>query len=211
MAKTVLPAHQARSRESLARLLKAAAEILNKDGLEGATIPRIAAHAGLSPGTVYRRFPDKDALLREICIQYFLDKHEFLSHLAEQIPAESSLTDIIQGMAQGMMRSFMQDAGLMRASLYYSREQADAKVRQKIERAGRRTFELTVGILLSRRNQIGHPDPESAAQLTITMMVATIREMVLFACPKMTGIDSTRVASELALAACRYLEVKPKS
>ena len=69
MPKTVLPAHQARSRESLARLLKAAAEVLNKDGLDGSTIPRIAARAGLSPGTVYRRFPDKDALLREVCLR----------------------------------------------------------------------------------------------------------------------------------------------
>jgi AcrR family transcriptional regulator len=200
---------QARSQQSLRRLIDAAREILNEDGLEAATIPRIAERAGLSVGSVYRRFPDKDALLREICVQYFLDKHEFLSRLAEQIPPDASLADIIQGMAQGMMRSFMQDAGLMRASLYYSREQADPKVRQKIERAGRRTFDLTVGILLSRRDQIDHPDPETAAQLSITMMVSTIREMVLFHCPKMTATDSTRIASELAFAVSRYLEIKP--
>jgi AcrR family transcriptional regulator len=202
---------QARSQQSMRRLIDAARQILNEDGLEAATIPRIAERAGLSVGSIYRRFPDKDALLREICIQYFLDKHEFLSHLAEQIPADAALADIIQGMAQGMMRSFMQDAGLMRATFFYSREQAEPKMRQKIERAGRRTFELTVGILLSRRNQIGHSDPEMAAQLSITMMLSTIREMVLFHCPKMSAADSGRVASELALAVSRYLEVKTKT
>jgi AcrR family transcriptional regulator len=201
---------QARSQQSMRRLIDAAREILNEDGLEAATIPRIAERAGLSVGSVYRRFPDKDALLREICIQYFLDKHEFLSHMAEQIPPEAPLADIIQGMAQGMMRSFMQDAGLMRATFFYSREQAEPKMRQKIERTARRTFDLTVGILLSRRNQIGHPDPETAAQLTITMLLATIRELVLFHCPKLTITDSSKIASELALAVTRYLEVRAK-
>jgi hypothetical protein len=52
--KKPIAAQQARSRESLGRLLKAAAEILQEEGLEGATIPRIVARAGLSPGAVYR-------------------------------------------------------------------------------------------------------------------------------------------------------------
>ena len=202
---------QARSQQSMRRLIDAAREILNEEGLEAATIPRIAERAGLSVGSVYRRFSDKDALLREICLQYFLDKHEFLSHMAEEIPPGAALADIVNGMAQGMMKSFLQDAGLMRATFFYSREQAEPKMRQKIEKAGRRTFELVVGILLARRDQIGHSDPVTAAQLSITMMLATIREMVLFHCPKMTNIESSRVASELALAVCRYLDVTTKA
>src|SRR5215813_8499872 len=66
MAKKPFMAKQTRSRESLQRLLKAAAEVLTEGGLEGATIPCIAARAGLSPGAVYRRFPDKDALLQTV-------------------------------------------------------------------------------------------------------------------------------------------------
>jgi len=201
---------QARSQQSMRRLIDAAREILNEDGLEAATIPRIAERAGLSVGSVYRRFPDKDALLREICIQYFLEKHEFLSHMADQIPPEAPLSDIIHGMAQGMMRSFMQDAGLMRATFFYSREQAEPKMRQKMERAGKRTFDLTVSILLSRREQISHPDPEMAVQLSITIILATIRELVLFHFPKMTIADSTKIADELALTVIRYLGVKEK-
>jgi len=60
MANKTLAPQQARSRESLRKLLKAAAEVLGQHGLEGATIPRIAQHAGLTPGAIYRRFPDKD-------------------------------------------------------------------------------------------------------------------------------------------------------
>ncbi|HEX4681826.1 MAG TPA: helix-turn-helix domain-containing protein, partial [Gemmatimonadaceae bacterium] len=62
-AKKTLQPQQERSRESERKLLKAAAEVLGQHGVEGATIPRIARHAGLTPGAVYRRFRDKDELL----------------------------------------------------------------------------------------------------------------------------------------------------
>src|SRR5436190_18964587 len=68
MASKSLAPQQARSRESLRKLLKAAAEVLGHHGVEGATIPRIAAHAGLTPGAIYRRFRDKDALLEAVIL-----------------------------------------------------------------------------------------------------------------------------------------------
>ena len=58
-----LAPQQARSRESLRKLQKATAEVLGQHGVEGTTIPRIAHHAGMTPGAIYRRFHDKDALL----------------------------------------------------------------------------------------------------------------------------------------------------
>src|SRR5262245_8495236 len=68
MAKKPFKVKQSRSRESLQRLVNAATDVLTERGLEGATIPRIAARAGLSAGAVYRRFPDKDALLQTVVL-----------------------------------------------------------------------------------------------------------------------------------------------
>src|SRR2546423_13010752 len=68
MANKTLAPQQARSRESMRKLLKAAAEVLGQHGFEGTTIPRIAQHAGLTPGAGYRRFPDKDALLEAVAM-----------------------------------------------------------------------------------------------------------------------------------------------
>src|SRR5215467_6980504 len=64
VSKMILPAHQERSRQTLTRLLEATIEALNQDGLDKATIPRIAERADVTVGTVYQRFPDKDSLLR---------------------------------------------------------------------------------------------------------------------------------------------------
>ena len=72
--KTLEP-QQERSRESERKLLKAAAEVLGQHGVNGATIPRIADHAGLTPGAVYRRFRDKDQLL-ETAILRILERQD---------------------------------------------------------------------------------------------------------------------------------------
>jgi AcrR family transcriptional regulator len=57
-----LRADAARNRE---RILEAAAEVFATRGLE-ATLDDIAAHAGLGVGTVYRRFPNRDALVEAL-------------------------------------------------------------------------------------------------------------------------------------------------
>ena len=75
MAKKTLAPQQERSRESLRKLQKATAEVLGQHGVEGTTIPRIAQHAGLTPGAIYRRFHDKDALL-EATILGMLQRQE---------------------------------------------------------------------------------------------------------------------------------------
>src|SRR3954468_14366097 len=60
------PPKQQRSLETLNRLLDAAERVLEEEGLDAATVPVIAKRAGVSVGVVYRRFPNKDALIRGV-------------------------------------------------------------------------------------------------------------------------------------------------
>src|SRR6202158_461075 len=103
MAKKTLEPQQARSRESTRKLLKAAAEVLGQHGVEGTTIPRIALHAGLTPGAVYRRFPDKDALLETGIIGILERQDESLRialtpAMARQIPLPVFAEQVIASM-----------------------------------------------------------------------------------------------------------------
>src|SRR5215475_4385601 len=110
-----LAPRQARSRESERKLLKAATEVLGQHGVDGATIPRIAQHAGLTPGAVYRRFPDKNALL-ETVVQTILENQD--SHLrvalspvmTQQIP----LPVLTEQFISSMLLSRRVHAGLLR-------------------------------------------------------------------------------------------------
>ncbi|WIX77194.1 TetR/AcrR family transcriptional regulator [Amycolatopsis carbonis] len=57
------PPQQARSRESLQKVLAAAERVLADGGIEEFTVGAVADQAGLSVGAIYRRFSGKDQLL----------------------------------------------------------------------------------------------------------------------------------------------------
>lgn len=61
MATEIRPLRKDAERNRL-RILQAAREVFAEQGL-GATLDDVARHAGVGVGTVYRRFPDKDALI----------------------------------------------------------------------------------------------------------------------------------------------------
>ena len=59
---SVRPAQQRRSRESWARVLDAGVAVLTEQGSDGFTIAAVCERAGVTPPTIYRRTPNKDAL-----------------------------------------------------------------------------------------------------------------------------------------------------
>src|SRR2546430_13648548 len=71
---------QARSRLTVHRLVSATEALLAQGGLEAATVPAIASLAGVSVGVVYRRFPDKDNLLRAVYDRFFERAREMHFH-----------------------------------------------------------------------------------------------------------------------------------
>jgi len=214
MPKTVLPAHQARSRESLARLLKAAAEVLNKDGLEGATIPRIAARAGLSPGTVYRRFPDKDALLREVCLRLLAENYQnSKALLTTERWRNMSLAELSRSVIAMTLKGHLLHRGLLRALLFFTLQHPDAAFVRKSEELEWRTFHDVGELLAARRSEIHHPDPEAAVRFALLMVgIAAQGILVLPRTPKdfsrfVPDVES-QLERELPRMFLRYLGVE---
>jgi AcrR family transcriptional regulator len=212
--KTVLPAHQARSRESLIRLLKATIEVLDKDGIEGATIPRIAARAGLSPGTVYRRFPDKDALMREVCVRVFEGNYKQTKELfSEEKWKGKSLAEISRSMIDLTLKGHRAHRGLVRALLFFILQHPDAAFIRKCDELEYKTFEDIAALLLTRRHEIRHPDPEAAVKSAILMLAMTVQgAIVLPPDPKdlsrlLPNIDA-HLERELPRMFLRFLGVK---
>jgi AcrR family transcriptional regulator len=60
---------QARSREMKERLLTAAAQVLAERGYAGMSTNRVADRAGVSVGSLYRYFADRDDLMEELRLQ----------------------------------------------------------------------------------------------------------------------------------------------
>ena len=61
---------QARSRATVEAILVAAAQVLRRRGYAGATTDRIAERAGVSVGSLYQYFPNKDSILVALAEQH---------------------------------------------------------------------------------------------------------------------------------------------
>jgi AcrR family transcriptional regulator len=212
--KTVLPAHQARSRESLTRLLKATIEVLDKDGIEGATIPRIAARAGLSPGTVYRRFPDKDALMREVCLRVFEGNYQQTKELFSPEKWQGkSLAEISRALIEITLKGHRTHRGLVRALIFFILQHPDAAFVRKCDELECKTFEALAALLLTRRQEIRHPHPDAAVKSAILMLAMTVQgALVLPPDPKdmsrlLPNIDA-QLECEMPRMFLRYLGVR---
>jgi len=214
MPKTMLPAHQARSRETLVRLLKATAEVLNKDGLEGTTIPRIAARAGLSPGAVYRRFHDKDALLREVCIRLFEENYRGTKALLETKRWKTmSLEEMARSVIAISLKGHRTHRGLLRAIMFFTLQHPDAAFVLRSEELEWKAFQDVADLLLTRRAEMHHPHPETAVRFAMLMVGLVVQgALVLPPHPSdlsrfLPGIDS-HLERELPRMFLRYLGAK---
>ena len=73
---------QDRSRSTVDSVIEATAQILSREGRERLTTNRVAEVAGVSIGTVYQYFGDKEALLAELGRRY---EERFLERLVESL------------------------------------------------------------------------------------------------------------------------------
>jgi len=216
MAKKTLAPQQERSRESLRKLQKATAEVLGQHGVEGTTIPRIAHHAGLTPGAIYRRFHDKDALL-EATILGMLQRQEermkvgLTPAAAAQIPLPVFADQIISG----MVVSYRVNAALLRAMRTFVRGRANTAFWKTACKFEVRAIEHVIELFLTHRKEIRHPDPRIAITMGFMMVVSTLYEIVVM--PTDLGPldnflpkDDQALKRELVRAFLNYLGVEQK-
>lgn len=180
MAKNSLAPQQARSRESLRKLLKAAAEVLGQHGVEGTTIPRIARHAGLTPGAIYRRFPDKDALLETVILGILERQDERLRvaltpEMARQIPLAVFAEQVITN----MLISYRASAGLLRAVRQFVQGRDQTAFYTKVAKQEMRTFHYMMELFMVHRKEIRHRDPQVAVAFALVMLGSTLIELIL--------------------------------
>jgi AcrR family transcriptional regulator len=81
---------QARATETVSAIREAAAQVLEAGGLASFTTNAVAERAGVSIGTLYQYFADKDAILRSIA------EHELKATFANVARAMSSEQDVAE-------------------------------------------------------------------------------------------------------------------
>lgn len=96
------------------RIVAAGTRVLEDSGYQEASTNRIAGHAGVSPGSLYQYFPDKDAIVTEITLRLIDD---FASTIAPALRAAATeqppiATRLVLG---AVLDALQQRATLLRA------------------------------------------------------------------------------------------------
>jgi len=213
---TSLEPQQERSRESLRKLLKAATEVLGQHGVERTTIPRIAEHAGLTPGAVYRRFRDKEALL-EAAILGILERQEerLKAGLTAEKAAKIPLDVFVEQIIGGMVVSYRANAAMLRALRHFAQGRDGTDFVKKATKLEIRSFERVVDLILAGDRDIAHPNPRKAVSFGLMMVVSTLHELVVMPTSvkdwkNLMPKDDGALKRELTRAFLGYLRVETK-
>jgi len=206
---------QERSRLTLHRLLSAAEALLEHGGLDAATVPAIAEAAGVSVGVIYRRFPNKDALLRAVYERFFVTTAEQNVQRLQSVNAAGamkvSLPVLVRGIVKGMVEGYRRRRGLLRALTLYARTHPDASFRRSAQKVNRTTMAALVALLESYRDQIRHPDPAAAIEFAIFALASTLHNILIEKEPAMALRVPENLEEELTRMLFGYLGISESS
>lgn len=101
---------QARARFTVAAILEAAALVIDDVGWGRASTNRIAERAGVSIGSLYQYFPNKEAILASLHDAHHRDIHDVVAKNLKRIAdPQVALDDGIRGLFQGLIRLHRDD------------------------------------------------------------------------------------------------------
>jgi AcrR family transcriptional regulator len=174
------PPKQERSLQTLNRLLDAAEKVLEEDGLDAATVPVIAKRAGVSVGVVYRRFPNKDALIRAVYERFLWRINEQNSMMLSTLNrVQCALPDLLRGMIRGSVEGHRRKRSLLRALHHFARTHSDPTMKREAGKMNRASTAALTALMLTHQDKIKHPDPEAAIQFAVLMLAAVIRAVII--------------------------------
>ncbi len=170
---------QARSEETLFRLLDAAEALIQEKGLADASVPEIVRRAGSSVGGFYARFRDKDELLRAL-------EERFFREMADRVEAltrperwrEAPIERIVPACVAELVGTFRERRALIGA--FVSRAARDPEFMEDGLRFRRSVSERMVALLRAYRDEIRHPEPELAIDLGVQLAFGLVHQMVIF-------------------------------
>jgi AcrR family transcriptional regulator len=205
------PAPRRRGQATLERLLDAAEAILARSGLEGATVPAIARRARMSVGNVYKRFADKDALMRAVYQRFFAHSLEQNREvLASDRWADVPTREMLQAVVHGIVAGYREHRALIRALLLYAETHPDPGFRREAETLRRETLARLEHLLAARRSELTHPEPERAIRLAVGVIALALQSVVMSdrSGPAEMITLSPATAAELSAMVAGYLGLK---
>jgi AcrR family transcriptional regulator len=203
------PPQQARSIRTEERLLTATIGVIEAKGLAGATIPEIAAAAGVATGSIYRRFTDKEALIRAAFLRLLERSQEAnRAALTPERFAGMSLEEALHVVTRGLVRQYRAHTSVLKALQQFLDNRSDAVFQERAVTLTAGNLQRLVEALLAHRGRIASPDPERAITFALLSAITVIEIHTLRAPAlwrRMLDLDDAELAVEAARTMAAYL------
>lgn len=189
---------QARSRATVDFILEAAARVLGEHGYAGTNTNLVAAVAGVSVGSIYQYFPNKDALIAALHAQHVDEMHELVRATMRSEP---------NGKLDGMVAALVRDlfaAHRARAALHAVLEgefRFHDTTRQDTA-ADRKITRLLRDWLRRHRDEIATPNLDLAAHFVFETILSRVHGAIV-APP--AGVRPAAIEAEIVALVVGYL------
>ena len=182
---------QARSKATVEAILVAAAQVFRRQGYAGATTDRIAERAGVSVGSLYQYFPNKDAILVALTERHVDDGFALVRELlAETFSDVPALEPLLRRFVVAMITLHEREPELHR--VLFEEAPLPASLRRQLRK---RENELAteVAALLEVHPEVRMRDPRLTAYVLVQSVDALIHNFILHP-PE--GIDAESLTGE---------------
>ncbi|WP_420031553.1 TetR/AcrR family transcriptional regulator [Streptomyces sp. cg28] len=158
------------------RILEAGAQVVAEHGYEGASTSRIAAAAGISPGSLYQYFPHKDAIVLAVLERY---SDQLVAGITAQMTGqfEQPAPVIVRATLATLLDGLDVEPPFLRAAVVHGPQLDDGRALRIFED---RIGELVLAYLTTRRDELrpGLSLPAAAWMLVRTVEHLTVRYLL---------------------------------
>lgn len=191
---------QGRSKETVEAIFGAVTHILNREGAENLTTNKIAEVAGVSVGSLYQYFRNKESIYEGILMRLLNDNLNRLEKtLLETNPTQVTIRSIVSLVINNQFESFEKMNKVATLLLQYAPKVIPVSHFQKVDE---RIIHFLIGQIERHKVEI-RPENKEAAFFVCSQAV---RSVVLMSFLGKTAEERTIVKNELIEMLASYLE-----
>jgi len=190
---------QARAQATVGAILEATVQILDREGLEAATMSHIAEVAGVSVGSIYQYFSHRDAILNALQDREFARSLQLMQELLADGNLTQSARETVTAVVRGLAELYRSCPGLHRVLAIEGLRVAKA---DRVHAFDLRIIEIVRHFLVATSAPMRPKSVDAAAFVVVQSVRATMLACLL---ERPSGLDEETLIQEVVDLVLRYL------
>ena len=193
---------QKRSADTLERVIQSAERLLREVHAEDLTIAQVVADSGVSVGSIYARFADKDGVFAELVLRFMRTTLATFQSLDIERWQELTLREALTELVQQTTAIYARHRGVIRAISLRARLTRTPHQKAAIDQYNQQVASDMHDLLMMHVESFHHPDPGEAIQTCIDVMSTTLRDRIVLGDG---SVDEARVVQRIVDLLLRFL------